>query len=98
VAISIFLGAKRRIFKIPDGTRQTPFYPGPNPKGVSGPWPRVINYFGGLSTYKVGSGERQRVLLEEEGLSFRADGTIDLNRNQWRPGLEIINKLSLPDR
>jgi methylated-DNA-protein-cysteine methyltransferase-like protein len=65
--------------------------------GQSVPWQRVINYYGGLSTYKVGSGERQRVFLEEEGISFRADGTIDLNRYQWRPGLEIIKKLSLPE-
>jgi methylated-DNA-protein-cysteine methyltransferase related protein len=57
--------------------------------GESVPWQRVINYYGGLSTYKVGSGELQRVLLEEEGLSFRTDGTVDLNRYQWRPGLEI---------
>jgi hypothetical protein len=41
--------------------------------------------------------ERHRVLLEEEGISFRADGTIDLNRYPWRPGLEIIKKLSLPE-
>ena len=61
--------------------------------GQSVPWQRVINYHGGLSTYKVGSGKLQRVLLEEEGISFRADGTIDLNRYQWRPGLEIIQKL-----
>ena len=65
--------------------------------GESVPWQRVINYYGGLSTYKVGSGEMQRVLLEEEGISFRADGTIDLNRYQWRPGIEIIQKLSLPE-
>jgi methylated-DNA-protein-cysteine methyltransferase-like protein len=65
--------------------------------GQSVPWQRVINYYGGLSTYKVGSGERQRVLLEEEGISFKADGTIDLNRYQWRPGLKIIKKLGLPE-
>ena len=65
--------------------------------GRSVPWQRVINHYGGLSTYKVGSGELQRVLLEEEGLSFRADGTIDLNRYQWRPGIRMIKKLKLPE-
>ena len=65
--------------------------------GQSVPWQRVINYYGGLSTYKVGNGELQRVLLEEEGISFRADGTIDLNRYQWRPGIRIIKKLRLPE-
>jgi methylated-DNA-protein-cysteine methyltransferase related protein len=65
--------------------------------GRSVPWQRVINYHGGLSTHKVDSGERQRVLLEEEGISFRTDGTIDLKRYQWRPGLELIKKLGLPE-
>jgi hypothetical protein len=32
-AISSFLGTKRKLFKITDGTRQTPFYPGPNLEG-----------------------------------------------------------------
>ncbi|HMK66702.1 MAG TPA: MGMT family protein [Thermodesulfobacteriota bacterium] len=64
-------------------------------KGV--PWQRVINYYGGLSTYKVGSGELQRVLLEEEGLVFRPDGTVDLSRYQWRPGPGIMKKLRLPE-
>jgi methylated-DNA-protein-cysteine methyltransferase-like protein len=65
--------------------------------GESVPWQRVVNHYGGLSTYKVGSGERQRALLEEECVSFRADGTIDLKRYQWRPGLKIIKKLGLPE-
>jgi methylated-DNA-protein-cysteine methyltransferase-like protein len=65
--------------------------------GESVPWQRVVNHYGGLSTYKVGSGERQRALLEEECVSFRADGTIDLKRYQWRPSLKIIKKLGLPE-
>ncbi|MEW6187441.1 MAG: MGMT family protein [Thermodesulfobacteriota bacterium] len=65
--------------------------------GASVPWQRVINHYGGLSTYKVGSGERQRVLLEKEGLVFRADGTVDLKTYQWRPSLTMIRKLKLPE-
>jgi methylated-DNA-protein-cysteine methyltransferase related protein len=65
--------------------------------GRSIPWQRVINFYGGLSTYKVGSGELQRALLEEEGLSFRTDGTIDLKRYQWQPGVRMIKKLRLPE-
>jgi methylated-DNA-protein-cysteine methyltransferase related protein len=61
------------------------------------PWQRVINYYGGLSTYKVGSGELQRALLEHEGISFRSDGTIDLSRYQWRPGPRMIKKLKLSE-
>ncbi len=44
------------------------------------PWQRVINAKGGISTYKVGSGELQRALLEAEGIVFRADGTCDLKQ------------------
>lgn len=65
--------------------------------GRSVPWQRVINYYGGLSTYKVGSGELQRALLEGEGITFRADGTVDLGRYQWRPGARMIKKLRLPE-
>ena len=65
--------------------------------GRSVPWQRVINVYGGLSTYKVGSGELQRALLEEEGVAFRADGTLDLNHYQWRPGVRMIKKLKLPE-
>jgi len=38
------------------------------------PWQRVINHYGGLSTYKVGSGERQRVLLEKRAFPSRRTG------------------------
>jgi methylated-DNA-protein-cysteine methyltransferase related protein len=65
--------------------------------GKSVPWQRVINFYGGLSTYKVGSGELQRVLLEAEGLIFRPDGTVDLQRYQWRPSPHIMKKLRLPE-
>jgi methylated-DNA-protein-cysteine methyltransferase related protein len=65
--------------------------------GRTVPWQRVINYYGGLSTYKVGSGELQRALLENEGVSFKNDGTLDLNRYQWRPNLRTIKKLNLPE-
>jgi methylated-DNA-protein-cysteine methyltransferase-like protein len=65
--------------------------------GQTVPWQRVINHYGGISTYKVGHGELQRVLLEEEGVLFRLDGTLDLNRYQWRPGVRMIKKLKLPE-
>jgi methylated-DNA-protein-cysteine methyltransferase related protein len=65
--------------------------------GGTVPWQRVINHYGGLSTYKVGSGELQRALLENEGVSFKNDGTLDLNRYQWRPNLRTIKKLNLPE-
>lgn len=49
------------------------------------PWQRVVNARGGISTYKIGSGELQRALLEAEGVIFTADGRIDLSRFRWQP-------------
>lgn len=44
------------------------------------PWHRVVNAQGRLSTYKVGSGELQRALLEAEGIVFDGSGRLDLRR------------------
>ncbi len=60
------------------------------------PWQRVINHYGGLSTYKVGSGELQRALLQEEGVEFGADGTVDLKKYRWRPRPSTLARLELP--
>ncbi len=60
------------------------------------PWQRVINHYGGLSTYKVGSGVEQRALLEQEGIKFSAEGTVDLRKYQWRPTARTMEKLALP--
>jgi methylated-DNA-protein-cysteine methyltransferase related protein len=49
------------------------------------PWQRVINAQGKLSTYKVGTGELQRALLEAEGVNFDANGRCDLERLAWFP-------------
>ncbi len=60
-------------------------------RGLSGaeaerlPWYRVINAQGGISTYKVGSGELQRALLESEGVRFDAEGRCALQRVRWEP-------------
>jgi methylated-DNA-protein-cysteine methyltransferase related protein len=61
------------------------------------PWQRVINRYGGLSTYKIGSGDEQRQLLEAEGVKFESEGTVDLNKYRWRPNRRTIEKLELPD-
>ena len=44
------------------------------------PWHRVVNAQGRLSTYKVGSGELQRALLEAEGVVFDPSGRLELKR------------------
>lgn len=48
------------------------------------PWQRVVNVSGGISTYKVGTGELQVALLEAEGVILE-DGKIDLKRFGWPP-------------
>lgn len=47
------------------------------------PWHRVINRKGGLSL-RPGH-EHQRALLEDEGVIFKASGTIDLEKYGWKP-------------
>ena len=49
------------------------------------PWQRVINASGRISTYKVGTGELQRALLEAEGVVFSHTGRCDLQRLRWFP-------------
>ncbi len=48
------------------------------------PWQRVVNASGGISTFRVGSGELQVALLRAEGVVVGADG-LDLPRWRWNP-------------
>jgi methylated-DNA-protein-cysteine methyltransferase related protein len=47
------------------------------------PWHRVVNASGHLSTYKVGTGDLQRVLLEAEGVVFSKAGKLELQKLEW---------------
>lgn len=48
------------------------------------PWQRIVNAKGGISTRSdAESGGDQRSLLEDEGVEFRANGTVDLARFRW---------------
>ena len=50
------------------------------------PWWRVVNRSGRLSIpADFGLRTLQRTLLEQEGVAFRADGSVDLERHHW-PG------------
>lgn len=54
------------------------------PHDTDVPWHRVLNARGGISISKIGlPPELQRALLEDEGVEFRADGTVDLDRWGW---------------
>ena len=49
------------------------------------PWHRIINAKGGISTPtdNQSKGNRQRELLESEGIRFLPNGTIDLDLYRW---------------
>ena len=51
------------------------------------PWHRVVNASGGLSTERMPDipAGLQRALLEAEGVRFRRNGTLDLERYRWSP-------------
>ena len=46
-------------------------------------WHRVVNASGGISTDNQHPG-LQRAMLEAEGVKFRSDGTIDLQKYAWQ--------------
>ena len=55
------------------------------PAGSRVPWQRVINAQGMISARSHGDGdERQRVMLEKEGVEFNAKGNVDLRIYGWR--------------
>ncbi|WP_020393947.1 MGMT family protein [Thiolinea disciformis] len=51
------------------------------------PWQRVVNAQGGISLGKINAfgAMEQRELLEQEGVSFKTNGRIDLKRFRWQP-------------
>ncbi len=49
------------------------------------PWHRVVNAAGGISPRRrPGADEFQRILLEDEGVAFDADGRIALTHFGWK--------------
>jgi methylated-DNA-protein-cysteine methyltransferase-like protein len=51
------------------------------------PWQRVINSRGRISL-KHGQGyERQKALLTNEGVAFRENGSVDLEKYLWNPNV-----------
>ena len=54
------------------------------PDGV--PCHRVVNRLGGLcGAFEPCGAQTHRMLLEMEGVPFREDGTVDLQRCMWEP-------------
>jgi methylated-DNA-protein-cysteine methyltransferase-like protein len=56
-----------------------------NPSPGVIPCHRIVNRFGELSgSFAFGGMEVQRKLLEQEGILFLEDGTIDMYKFQWK--------------
>jgi methylated-DNA-protein-cysteine methyltransferase-like protein len=56
------------------------------PEGSTVPWQRVINARGEVSSRGLwGDDQRQRALLESEGVVFDRRGRVDLERHGWEP-------------
>lgn len=55
------------------------------PEGV--PWQRVVNAKGGCSTDRMPGipAGLQQAMLEAEGIAFKANGTLPLERYRWEP-------------
>ena len=55
------------------------------PAGV--PWQRVVNASGGCSTDRLPEipAGLQRAMLEAEGIEFRENGTLEVERYRWTP-------------
>ena len=57
------------------------------PTGTKLPWHRVITTTGKIALPKHSrSGRLQRERLEAEGVSFKANGTVDMKKFRWQPG------------
>jgi methylated-DNA-protein-cysteine methyltransferase-like protein len=71
---------------MPRGARQVGWALAALPQGHDVPAHRVVNRVGALSGgWAFGAPEVQRLRLEEEGVRFRADGRVRLERYLWEP-------------
>lgn len=60
-------------------------------KDCSVPCHRIVDRFGGTKTaFDACAPGLQRAMLEAEGVVFLADGTVDMECCQWRPGDETV--------
>jgi methylated-DNA-protein-cysteine methyltransferase related protein len=72
----------------PRGARMVGWIMNETPEGV--PAQRVINSKGELSgSWAFGSPDLMRQLLEAEGITFTADGRVDLKRYGWDPSRDL---------
>lgn len=56
------------------------------------PWQRVVNAQGMIShsPQRQGSDDLQRILLEQEGITFNSQDKLDLRRYRWQPEPNLL--------
>ncbi len=75
-------GEMARALGMPRGARVVGWAMRSCPEGY--PWHRVVTAGGEITKRGSGEGEElQRALLEDEGVSFRVDGSIDMRTFGW---------------
>lgn len=68
------------------GPRQVGYALAATPRGMSLPWHRVINAKGEISRRAdPGDEPLQKGLLEAEGIQFRSNGRVALDKYGWKP-------------
>ena len=77
-------GQVARIARLPGHARLVGYALHSTPAGKNLPWQRVVNAQGAISL-RGENAERQRRLLEREGIRFDSRGRIPLASFQWRP-------------
>lgn len=77
--VSTYGGIARRLGGC--GARQVGYAMAALPEGSRVPWHRVLNHKGEISLRD--GAERQRALLEAEGVQFSLRGRVDLSRVGW---------------
>ncbi len=78
-------GQIARLLKRPHGARQVGYALAALRDNNQVPWHRVVNARGEISSRaKSGYEDYQRILLEDEGITFNSNGRIDLTQFLWR--------------
>lgn len=77
-------GQIARMLGSPRGARTVGWAMRAAPSELKLPCHRVVNRLGELSPdYVFGASELQRAMLEDEGVKFKKDGRIDLEKHLW---------------
>jgi methylated-DNA-protein-cysteine methyltransferase related protein len=58
------------------------------------PWQRVVNTKGEISysIARCGGDYLQKTLLEQEGIEFKPDNRIDLQKYRWQPPFDLLDE------